>query len=248
MTKLAGLLIAAMLAALPMTAAGQGKDRDSAAEATISQAFSAIQAGDPARALATVEPVVASFDKEFSGEKRHIFCSQTAEQDGYYMTTADGGADNVRLVTVTWCNALYVKAFALVDLDRLDDAQSAFERLVAFAPKHSRYLNELAYVLLKKKEWQHSIDAYRNAEAAATFTPQRRDYERCVSFRGIGYDLVELGRLDDAEAAYRKCGDHPGRTQVAGRDRIYQGTAQEDDLRQLSWCGSAWRCPWRSTR
>ena len=205
MTKMTGLLIAAMLAALPMAAVGQGKDRDSAAEATISQAFSAIQAGDPARALATVEPVVASFDKEFSGEKRHIFCSQTAEQDGYYMTTADGGADNVRLVTVTWCNALYVKAFALVDLGRLDDAQSAFERLVAFAPKHSRYLNELAYVLLKKKEWQHSIDAYRNAEAAATFTPARRDYERCVSFRGIGYDLVELGRLDDAEAAYRKC-------------------------------------------
>jgi tetratricopeptide (TPR) repeat protein len=149
--------------------------------------------------------VVASFDKEFSGEKRHIFCSQTAEQDGYYMTTADGGADNARLVTVSWCNALYVKAFALVDLDRLDDAQSAFERLVAYAPKHSRYLNELAYVLLKKKEWQHSIDTYKSAEAAATFTPQRRDYERCVAFRGIGFDLVELGRLDDAEAAYRKC-------------------------------------------
>lgn len=205
MTKMAGLLIAAMLAALPMAAAGQGKDRDSAAEATIVQAFSAIQAGDPARALAMVEPVVASFDKEFSGEKRHIFCSQTAEQDGYYMTTADGGADNARLVTVSWCNALYVKAFALVDLDRLDDAQSAFERLVAYAPKHSRYLNELAYVLLKKKEWQHSIDTYRSAEAAATFTPQRRDYERCVAFRGIGFDLVELGRLDDAEASYRKC-------------------------------------------
>jgi tetratricopeptide (TPR) repeat protein len=200
-----GLVIAAMLAALPMSAAGQGKDRDSAAETTISQAFSAIQAGDPARALATVEPVVVSFDKAFSGEKRHIFCSQTAEQDGYYLTTADGGADNVRLVTATWCQALYIKAFALVDLQRLDDAQSAFERLVAFAPKHARYLNELAYVLLKKKEWQHSIETYASAEAAAAFTPERRDYERCVSFRGIGYDLVELGRLDDAEAAYRKC-------------------------------------------
>jgi len=205
MTKMAGLLIAAMLTAAPIVATGQGKDRDSVAEATISQAFSAIQAGDPARALTMVEPVVASFDKEFSGEKRHIFCSQTAEQDGYYLTTAEGGADNVRLVTVTWCDALYVKAFALVDLDRLDDAQSAFERLVTFAPKHARYLNELAYVLLKKKEWQHSIDTYKSAEAAATFTPQRRDYERCVAFRGIGFDFVELGRLDDAEAAYRKC-------------------------------------------
>jgi tetratricopeptide (TPR) repeat protein len=205
MTKMAGLLVAAMLTALPVTAAGQDKDRDSAASSTIGQAFSAIQAGDPTRALSMVDPVVASFDKEFSREKRHIFCSQTAEQDGYYMTTADGGADNVRLVTATWCQALYVKAFALVDLDRLDDAQSAFERLVTFAPKHARYINELAYVLLKKKEWQHSIETYRSAEAAAAFTPERRDYERCVAFRGIGYDLVELGRLDDAEAAYRKC-------------------------------------------
>jgi tetratricopeptide (TPR) repeat protein len=205
MTKMAGLLVAAMLTALPVSAAGQDKDHGSAASATIAQAFSAIQAGDPARALATVQPVVASFEKEFSDEKRHIFCSQTPEQDGYYLTTADGGADNARLVTVTWCNALYVKAFALVDLDRLDDAQSAFERLVSFAPKHSRYINELAYVLLKKKEWQHSIEIYRSAEAAATFTPERRDYERCVAFRGIGFDLVELGRLDDAEASYRKC-------------------------------------------
>lgn len=204
MTKMTGVMVAAMLAALPMSAAGQDNDRDSAAAATIGHAFSAIQAGDPAHALSMVDPIVASFEKDFSGEKRHIYCSQTAEQKGYYLTTA-GGTGAARLVPSTWCEALYVKAFALVDLDRLDDAQSTFERLITFAPKHSRYLNELAYVFLKKKEWQRSIDAYTNAEAAASFTPERRDYERCVSFRGIGYDLVELGRLDDAEAAYRKC-------------------------------------------
>jgi tetratricopeptide (TPR) repeat protein len=204
MTKMTGVMVAAMLAALPMSAAGQDKDRDSAAAVTIGHAFSAIQAGDPAHALSMIDPVVASFEKDFAGEKRHVYCSQTAEQEGYYLTTA-GGTGAVRLVPSTWCEALYVKAFALVDLDRLDDAQSTFERLITFAPKHSRYLNELAYVFLKKREWQRSIDAYTNAEAAASFTPDRRDYERCVSFRGIGYDLVELGRLDDAEAAYRKC-------------------------------------------
>jgi Flp pilus assembly protein TadD len=204
MTKMTGVMVAAMLAALPMSAAGQDKDHDLAAATTIGQAFSAIQAGDPARALSMVDPVVASYEKDYSGEKRHIYCSQTAEQEGYYLTTA-GGTGAVRLVPSTWCEALYVKAFALVDLDRLDDAQSTFERLITFAPKHSRYLNELAYVFLKKREWQRSIDVYTNAEAAASFTPERREYERCVSFRGIGYDLVELGRLDDAEAAYRKC-------------------------------------------
>jgi tetratricopeptide (TPR) repeat protein len=199
-----GVVAGALLAVLPLAAMAQDKDRDAAATA-IDQAFSAIQASDPARALSTIEPVLAAFEKEFSSEKRHIFCSETPEQEGYYLTTAEGGADNVRLVTAKWCQAQYVKAFALVDLQRLDDAQRTFERLIEYAPKNSRYLNELGYVFLKKKEWQHSIDIYASAEAAATFSPARRDYERCVAFRGIGYDLVELGRLDDAEAAYRNC-------------------------------------------
>lgn len=205
MTKMAGLLVATLLMVVPMAVAAQDKSRDAAALATIKQAFSAIQASDPARALSTVEPVLASFEKDFASEKRHIFCSETPEQEGYYLTTADGGADNARLVSATWCEAQYIKAFALVDLKRLDDAQTVFERLLQYAPKHARYINELGYVFLQKKDWQHSIDIYTRAEAAAAFTPERRDYERCVAFRGIGYDLVELGRLDDAEAAYRKC-------------------------------------------
>jgi Tfp pilus assembly protein PilF len=205
MKKMTGLLIIAALMTLPVAAGAQDTDREAVASAAIDQAFSALNAGDPARAVATIDPVLAGFEKDFSGEKRHIFCSETPEQEGYYLTTAEGGADNVRLVPASWCEAQYIKAFAMVDLKRLDDAQAAFERLVAYAPKNARYINELAYVFLAKKEWQHSIDVYTRAEAAATFSPARRDIERCVAFRGIGYDLVEMGRLDDAEVSYRKC-------------------------------------------
>lgn len=105
MTKLAGLLVAGALMAAPVAAAAEDKGRDAAASAAIDQAFSAIQANDPARAISTVEPVLAAFEHDFSNEKRHIFCSETPEQEGYYLTTANGGADNVRLVTVRWCEA-----------------------------------------------------------------------------------------------------------------------------------------------
>jgi Flp pilus assembly protein TadD len=105
-----------------------------------------------------------------------------------------------------WCRAQYIRGFALVDLKRFDDAQAGFERLIQFAPQRSRYLNELGYVLQQKRQWQASIDSYNRANAGADLLePADRDYERCVALRGLGYDLVELGRLDDAEAAYRKC-------------------------------------------
>ena len=197
-------LTAALLLAIPAAGRAQVQGHGET-QGPVEQGFAAIDAGDPARALAVIDPVIADFEKQFAGEKRHIFCSETPEQEGYYLTTAEGGADNARLVPVKWCDAQYVKAFALVDLKRLDEGQAAFERLVGYAPKHARYLNELGYVFLKKRDWQRSIDTYTRAEAAAAFTPDRRDYERCVAYRGIGYDLVELGRLDDAEAAYRKC-------------------------------------------
>ena len=204
MVRMMVLLGAAALTLQPAQAMAKGQTKAQALD-EIGLAFAAINDKEPERALTIVEPVLAGFEKEFANEKRHIYCSETPEQEGYYLNVAEGGADNVRLVDPKWCRAQFVRAFALVDLKRLDEAQKAFERLIGYAPQHARYLNEYAYVFLAKKEWQHSIDIYTRAEAAATFTPDRRDEERCVAFRGIGYDLVELGRLDDAEAMYRKC-------------------------------------------
>ncbi|WP_440523810.1 tetratricopeptide repeat protein [Sphingomonas sp.] len=197
-------LAGAMLMLVPLSATAQDKAATTAAD-PIDQAFSAIQAGNPTSALALVDPLLAGLERDYATEKKHIFCSETPEQEGYYLTTTDGGSDNVRLVPARWCQAQYIKAFALVDLKRYDEAQATYERLLGYAPQNARYINELGYLFLAKKQWQRSIDVYTRAEAAATFSPDRRDYERCVAYRGIGYDLVELGRLDDAEAAYRKC-------------------------------------------
>lgn len=214
------IAIAAMLIVSAPIAAAKDKDADGQVQATTNEALKALQAGDPARALGLVEPVIADFEKQYAGKTR-IFCAETPEegvayaligaQGGQSAVTAPGGNETAKpganiIMGSNWCVAQYIRAFALVDLKRLDEAQAGFERLIQFAPKRSRYLNELGYVLQRKRQWQASIDVYNRADAAADLlAPGDRDYERCVALRGVGYDLVELGQWDEAEAAYRNC-------------------------------------------
>jgi tetratricopeptide (TPR) repeat protein len=209
MRRIFGPIATAMALSLlsPPPAFAKDKSIDEKSALVNDEAMNAIQAGDPARALALVEPVLADYDKAYAGEKRRIYCGQTTEQTVMYMALAVSAPNKRDAVAINpgWCTTQYVRAFALVDLKRLDEAQAAFERLVEFAPQHARYLNELGYVLQQKRQWQASIAVYTRADAAAGLTPDRRDDERCVALRGIGYDLVEMGKLDDAERAYRKC-------------------------------------------
>lgn len=180
--------------------------RGSAAfDAKYDAGMAAIRAKQPGKAVDLMRPVLADFEKQYAGEKRDIFCAVTPEQKSRYI--ADAAKADRAAVTIEpgWCRAQYVTGYALIDLDKLPEAQVVFERLVKFAPQNSRYLNELGYIFMKQKKWQLSLDAYRRAEAAADLTPDRAEEERCLALKGVGYDLVELGDLNAAEAAYRKC-------------------------------------------
>lgn len=184
------------------------RDRDngpSTIDATYDAGMAAIKAKNPGKAVELMRPVLADFEKRYAGEKRDIFCAVTPEQSSRYL--ADAAKANRPAVSIKpdWCRAQYVTGYALIDLDKLPEAQVAFERLVRFAPQNSRYLNELAYVFMKQKKWQASLDAYRRAEVAADLSPDRTKEERCLALKGVGYNLVELGDLNAAEAAYRKC-------------------------------------------
>ena len=176
-----------------------------AADAKYDAGMAAIRANNPTRAVELMRPVLADFEKRYAAEKRQIYCAVTPEQSSAYLADAAKARREAVAIDDGWCRAQYVTGYALIDLQRLTEAQTAFERLVRFAPQNSRYLNELGYVFMKQKKWQASLDAYRRSEAAADLSPDRSKEERCLALKGIGYDLVELGDLNAAEAAYRKC-------------------------------------------
>jgi tetratricopeptide (TPR) repeat protein len=171
----------------------------------LDMAMSAIQARNPQRALDLVQPLLVNFEQRYASEKRQIYCAVNSVQSLAYMAEAASVKREAVAIEPAWCRAQYIRAFALVDLKRLDEAQEGYQRLVRYAPQNSRYLNELGYVLQQKKQWQASVDIDRRSDMAANLASGGADVERCVALRGIGYDLVELGKLDEAESSYRKC-------------------------------------------
>jgi len=213
--------LAAALAALSPAAGAMAADGlEQRSLPAVDDGLRAIRVGQPQRALDLVEPVLADFEKAYAGQSR-IYCADTVQEAGAYaVPTSDGGAslqpappgskpDTVAariVINSVWCKAQYVRAFALVDLGRFDEAQAGFERLIKFAPRRSRYLSELGYLFQRKRQFQTSIDYYTRAEASADLlAPADRDYERCVALRGMGFGLIELGRWDEAEGVFKKC-------------------------------------------
>src|SRR5262249_39777721 len=122
-----------------------------------------------------------------------------------------------------WGYAYYLKAYCLLDLGRANDAKAPLLRAVALAPQNAQFLGELGYIYQSEKNWPLALETFQRAEnAAKEFSPeQSRNAELARAWRGIGYVLVELGRLDEAEAMYRKCLQLNAQDAMAQRELAY---------------------------
>ncbi len=106
-----------------------------------------------------------------------------------------------------WATAFFMKAYALIDLRRLPEARTNLTRAVELSPNNSQFLSELAHLFQIDKNVTESQRLFVHAEECArTFSPDEAKVgERTRALRGQGYNLVEMGRLDEAESKYREC-------------------------------------------
>jgi tetratricopeptide (TPR) repeat protein len=166
-----------------------------------------LDAGRRREAIGYYDKVIAHFRAAHDGADVLVYCAHTPVETLLY---AAMGATQKRSTTVlgpTWADAYLMKGYALVELGQLTEAREAVEASVALAPQNAQYLAELGYVYQATSEWAKSLDAYqRSAEGAqATSAPEEKQADLTRALRGQGFALTELGRLDEAEALYRKC-------------------------------------------
>ncbi|WP_010186391.1 tetratricopeptide repeat protein [Sphingomonas sp. PAMC 26605] len=162
--------------------------------------------GQPQVALDTVGPVIAAFEKAQSGEKRRLFCGMTTAQTIAYMGLAASQKQNAVALAPDYCDALFVKGYALVDLGRLPEARATYQRLVELAPMHAHFLAELGQSYRPERNWAKMLELCDRASGYADLSaPERVTQEHGLAWRCMGYALVEQGKFDEAEALYRKC-------------------------------------------
>ena len=210
-----GLVFFVALAADQAAAKSADPDKDPQPPKLLEEARALLDSKKPQAAIAKCDKVIAFFKAHYGKRKEKVYCGRTpAESLGYLMKAGaamnegkfDAGKKQAIVISPTWSTAYFMKAFALAELGNRPEAMSALEKAIALSPWNSQYLSELGYLYVVEQNWAKALETYEAAEEHAALSPDETKTEELGrARRGVGYVLVELGRLDEAEKKYEQC-------------------------------------------
>lgn len=204
----AGLFVLLWLAAAGSAQADRPRPRldEAPLRPLMSEGVAALKAGKAAEAVAIFERIDQSFSAAYRQGPR-VFCSRSPKESLLYLETSAAEKGGAIAISPLWCDAIYLRAYGLVELGRAAEAANELDRVLKLAPHNAQYLNERAELLMRARAFDAALGMFRQAEQDASLSPDPQAARTMQSrgCRGIGYTLVELGRLDEADATYRRC-------------------------------------------
>lgn len=166
-----------------------------------------LQQGKPAEAIDGVDKVIAHFEALRKDKTDVAYCARSPAESLVYLLQAAKDKAPASVYGPAWCDAYFLRGYALIELGRTGAARAALERAVQLAPREAHYRSELAELYAREKNWNEALAAFDASATVAeeSVEKERKNAELGRALRGKGYVLVELGRLDEAEAMYRRC-------------------------------------------
>lgn len=151
--------------------------------------------------------VASVYEAKYKDRNTEYYAARSLIELMAYMTKAAVSGKTAMGVSMNWSSAYFLKAYALIDLSRPAEAKAPLDRALALSPDNAHFLAELGYFHQLRKDWPAAMATFKKAEsAAATSSPEEvRNIDLARAWRGMGYVLVETGRIAEAEALYRKC-------------------------------------------
>lgn len=156
------------------------------------------------------DPVIQAYEARYAGDGKIYFCSRGHEETLMYLmgVAADHnegkGRGDAVVLEPTWAYGYYGKAYALIELNRFDEAAVALDRALELSPANPQFLSERGYLYRASREWDRMLASNQAALDHVSLAPESlRDAERARALRGAGYALIELDRLDEAERHFR---------------------------------------------
>jgi tetratricopeptide (TPR) repeat protein len=207
------ILIVALSMTATMVSAENTKSDLSAADgpskehALLVKGREALNRGKPQKAITEYfDPVIDYYAEAFKGETRRIYSAQSQMQTIMYLALPDDKKLGTEVIDGTWADAYLMKAYALTELGKLNEAKQALESAIALSPMNSQYLSELGFTYQALKDCDKSIATYSQAASMAELSSDdaTKTADLTRAWRGEGYCLVEQGKLKEAEAMYRK--------------------------------------------
>jgi tetratricopeptide (TPR) repeat protein len=189
-----------------LAAPGSDPDKDPQMVKLLGEVRHFIDSKNPAAAIPKCDAVINAYKAYYSARKEKIYCARSGPETLGSLLKAAVDKNNAIALTSTWSDAYFMKAYALQDLRRLNDAKATLQQALKLSPLNSQYLAELGEIYALEKDWPKAMNAFKEAEDNANLAPDvSRADELARARRGQGYVLVELRKLDEAEEKYQQC-------------------------------------------
>lgn len=155
---------------------------------------------------------IAEFDSaiklcgDFESDGKQVYTARTLAENLSYLTAAAATGVSAEVFDTACSDAFYLKGYALLDFGKLEEAEIHVQKAVTMAPNNAMYLAELGHIFQTKRNWEKALAYFTEAESAADiYSPEQvKVSELCRAKRGMGFNLIELGKLDDAEKKFRE--------------------------------------------
>ena len=172
-----------------------------AGDARLDQARELIAKGQPAAALPLVDQVIADYEKKYRSNSKTVYYSARSLEEGFvYSTLAGMAGRNGVVLNGDWTDAYFLKGFALIDLNRSEEAIRWLDKAAALAPMNAQVLAERAEWYKNRRDWKKAYKEFDSARSAAGFAADEdKVREEGRAIRGMAFVRIEQGKLDDAE-------------------------------------------------
>ncbi len=188
----------------------------------VEQGYKYLQSGKLNQAVEEFDLAIKKCEPLFV-EGKKIYTARTSVESLMYVVLAAGKNEAAEVLDTTCSDAYYLQGYATLDFGKIEEAETYLQKAVSMAPMNSLYLSELGHIYQVKRDWSQALAYFTEAEdAAQTYTPEDiKISELGRAKRGVGFNLIELGKLDDAERKFREALALDGGDKVARNELEY---------------------------
>lgn len=189
---------AAPPAAPPATAAEA--PAPSADDIRLATAAQMVASGQPAEAVVLADQIIASMEAAYPRRDDKVyFSAQSMAETLLYATMASAVKKNAIVLNGTGGTAYFLKAFALVDLNRGDQALTWLDKAIGLSPMNAQFLAERAEWYKSRRQWKKAFADFETARSSADLAPDDvRVAWQGRAIRDMAFVKVEQGKFGDA--------------------------------------------------
>lgn len=175
-------------------------------EGRIDQAYMLMKDGKQAAAIAILDGMIAEFENAHpANADLMVFSASNLAQTVYYSGLTAAAKKSGVVVEGDWAMAYFLKGFALIDLNRPDDAFPFLDKAVALSPSDAQYLAERGEWYKSRRQWNKALADFKAAVDASAFSDEDIQAEhKSRGLRGMGFVRIEQGNLDEAEKLFKQ--------------------------------------------